>query len=250
MQMSKSTWDDYQAVILAGGFGTRVKHILGEIPKPLAQVNGTPFLNWILRKLIAQGINNIALSTHYQAQKIEDFVSSNFQNENIKCIKEPNPQGTAGAVMFVKNTLENKLGTCKSKYIVLNGDSLIAGDLSEAVEMLGEDEDCVIIGVEVFDTGRYGRLEIDESNNNLMRFEEKRSGAGIINAGVYLIKGAILDKYQKQKLPISFEYDVFPKMIADKHKIKVFLMDCPFIDIGTEGSLAEASEFVRENCNE
>lgn len=249
MQMSKSVWDDYQAVILAGGFGTRVKHILGELPKTLAQVNDAPFLNWVLRRLIKQGVKNIALSTHYQAQAIEDFVSSNFQNQNIKCIKEPIPQGTAGAVMFVKSTLENQMEACKSKFIVMNGDSLIAKDLSEAVDMLGEDEDCVIVGVLASDTDRYGRLEVDQ-NNNLKRFEEKRSGAGIINAGIYLIKGAILDKYHMQKLPISFEYDVFPKMIADKHKIKVFLANSPFIDIGTESSLADAGQFVRDHCNE
>lgn len=246
--MCKSIWDEYQGVILAGGFGTRVKHILGEIPKPMAHVNGAPFLYWIIKRLLRQGLQNIVLSTHYQARIIETFVRNNFKDQNIKCIQEPTPQGTAGGVIFIKNILENQMRMYKSKFIVLNGDSMVAGDFSGAVDMLAADTDCVIIGVQASDTDRYGRLEID-SNNILLRFEEKKAGVGIINAGVYLIRSSIFGKYQGYIKPISFEYDIFPSMIADNKKIKVFVMNCPFIDIGTESSLAYANKFVQDNMN-
>ncbi|WP_353432676.1 sugar phosphate nucleotidyltransferase [Polynucleobacter sp. MWH-UH23A] len=248
MQMFKSDWDEYQAIILAGGFGTRVKHLLGGLPKPMAQVNGAPFLHWVIKSLLMQGLKHVALSTHYQARLIEKFISNDFKDQNIKCIEEPSPQGTAGGVIFVKNALESQNSACKAKFLVLNGDSLIAGDFSRAAEMLADDIDCVILGVQTSNTDRYGRLIIDE-NYNLLSFEEKMSGAGIINAGVYLIRASVFEKYQGCKTPISFEYDIFPKMITDNKKIKVFLMKCPFIDIGTESSLANASQFVREYLN-
>ena len=247
--MCKSIWDDYQGVILAGGFGTRVKHILKDIPKPMAEVNGTPFLYWIITRLLRQGLDNIVLSTHYQGPIIETFIHKNFNDKNIKCIQEPTPQGTGGGVIFVKKVLENQMSLFKNKFIVLNGDSLIAGDFSKATDMMEEDTDCVIIGVEATDTDRYGRLKIDK-NNILMSFEEKKSGIGIINAGIYLIRSCIFDEYQSLKKPISFEYDIFPAMIKDKKIIKVFLMNCPFIDIGTEVSLAYANKFIRDNFNE
>ena len=248
MQTSNSIWDEYQAIVLAGGFGTRIKHLLGDIPKPMALVNGSPFLFWVIENLLRQKIKQIAISTHYQPQSIEDFVSKHFNKENIKCIKEDFPMGTAGAVLHVRASLRREYNFCKSKFLVLNGDSLIVGDLSGAIRKLVDGIDCVIIGVQASDTGRYGRLEIDEEDN-LLCFEEKRSGVGIINAGVYLIRGNLLDDFDGLKTPISFEYDFFPKIISKKKKIKIFLMKCPFIDIGTENSLAVASNFISDHFN-
>jgi D-glycero-alpha-D-manno-heptose 1-phosphate guanylyltransferase len=248
MQMSSSIWDEYQAIVLAGGFGTRIKHLLGDLPKPMAPVNGSPFLFWVIENLLRQKIKQIAISTHYQAKSIEVFVDKCFDKNNIKCIKEDFPRGTAGAVLHVRSSLRREYNLCKSKFLVLNGDSLIVGDLSGAVRKLTDGIDCVIIGLQVSDTGRYGRLEIDE-DDNLLRFEEKRSGAGIINAGVYLIRGNLLDDFDSFESPISFEYDFFPKIISKKKKIKIYLMNCPFIDIGTENSLADASNFISDNFN-
>ena len=107
-----------QALILAGGKGTRLGEITQETPKPLLLVAGKPFIEHLIISLKKQGIKNIIISTGYKSEKFEEYISNNpFEGIEIKCIPEPEPLGTGGAVKFIEEHL-------RSSFLVLNGDTI------------------------------------------------------------------------------------------------------------------------------
>ena len=231
------------SVILAGGYGTRVKHLLPNVPKPMASVADKPFLEWILRYLKSQGITQNVLSTGYLSEVIEEH----FQNQPIPdievyCCREKQPLGTAGG--FLNGV--KKTNISPNAWLVMNGDSLIVAQFNKMTSYLDDyDVNGVILGVSVEDTSRYGSLVIDKSGN-LLSFAEKRQGTGIINSGVYLFRHQILEKFPS-KLPLSFEYDVFPTLLREQKTIKVHQIKAPFLDIGTPETLPKAEAFILEN---
>ncbi|BAP16924.1 nucleotidyltransferase family protein [cyanobacterium endosymbiont of Epithemia turgida] len=234
------------SVILAGGYGTRVKHLLPNVPKPMASVADKPFLEWILRYLKSQGITQNILSTGYLSEVIEEH----FQNQpvpdiEVYCCQEKQPLGTAGGFL---NVVE-QTNISSNSWLVMNGDSLIVAQFNKMISYLDNYEvDVVILGVSVEDTSRYGSLVVDKSGN-LISFAEKRQGAGIINGGVYLFRHQVLEKFPS-RFPLSFEYDVFPALLNKKQLIKVHQIKAPFLDIGTPETLPKAEAFILENFSQ
>lgn len=229
-------------VILAGGMGTRIRHLLDRIPKPLAPVRGKPFLEWVLKFLSKQGLQHIIFSTGYMAEKIDIFSSQNPHGLNLKCAREDFPLGTAGGVL---NAID-KYGLDFENVLVLNGDSLVLTELSPLFECLKNSFIKVaMLGVKVSSAERFGTLAIKEGGY-LAGFKEKQEGAGLINAGVYLFRKEVLQELPRGK-SLSFEFDIFPRLLIQNIPIKVIEVDAPFIDIGTEKSLNEASLFIEKN---
>lgn len=231
------------AVILAGGFGTRVKHLLPDIPKPMAKVLDKPFLEWIIRYLHQQNINNFLLSTGYLSTIIKDYFNTSlFDNLSIKCYEELEPLGTGGG--FINAVKQDKGYT--DYWLVANGDSLIFSNLKPFFECLNDDTvEGVILGLTVEDASRYGSLKFDD-DYNLISFAEKKDGKGIINGGIYLLKNDVLAKFP-QNNKLSFEYDIFPYLLSQGCKIKVHITSAPFLDIGTPETLIQAEKFIAEN---
>lgn len=229
-------------VILAGGMGTRIRHLLDDLPKPLAPVNGRPFLEWILRFISKQKHGSIIFSTGYLADKIETFATQNILGINIKCVREDFPLGTAGGVL---NALD-KYGADFDNVLVLNGDSLVLADFTPLFECFKDSSIKVaVLGVQVENADRFGTLDVGEKGR-LVGFKEKQAGSGLINAGVYLFRREILDSLPRSA-SLSFELDIFPKLLVKNVPIKVVDVDAPFIDIGTESSLGDASLFIENN---
>ena len=108
-----------------------------------------------------------------------------------------------------------------------------------------ETVDAALLGVRVPDASRYGTLRVG-ADGALLGFAEKRVGAGLVNGGVYLFRRAIVGRFPAKR-PLSFEYDVFPSLIASGARIATVPCDAPFLDIGTEASLAQANAFIRDN---
>jgi len=231
------------AVVLAGGFGTRVRHILGDLPKPLAPVCGYPFLHWVLRFLAGQGITRIALATHFNAEKIESFVAAfGDARLRISCVREDSPLGTAGAFLNAAQVMQPP----PAGYLVMNGDSLALTPLADLTNAgLSPGASGALFARHVVDASRYGRVLTDDASR-LLEFAEKRPGSGLVNAGIYVFPRETLDAFPSQQ-PLSFEYDVFPGLIAAGRRILVTNAEVPFIDIGTEASLAEAEAFIEAN---
>ncbi len=243
MSHTPMTLGDITAVILAGGFGTRVKHLLPGIPKPMAPVAGKPFLEWVVRYLAQQRIQRVVLSVGYLADVIEHhFLPQPVPGVHITCVRETEALGTAGGFL---NAIAHTPGQPPA-WLVLNGDSLVCTQFQALVDCLRDNRvDGAIVGVAVDDRSRYGGLAQDE-HSNLIGFTEKSPGAGLINAGIYLLRHTLLTEFPSA-LPSSFEYDVFPAWIARSIPLRVQPVTAPFLDIGTPESLPQADLFIRNH---
>ena len=242
--MNKISPEQIIAVVLAGGFGTRVKHLLGNLPKPMASVNGRPFLEWVVRYLAAQKIRRVILSTGHLAEVVaKHFQSQPVKNVRVICVPETKPLGTAGGFLNAIAGMAEK----PAAWLVLNGDSLAPAPLEQMLQSLDDPEIAgAILGVRVADASRFGTI-LQNANGDLAGFNEKKPGAGVINAGIYLFRASTIWLFS-DKTPLSFETEVFPALIAGNIRPKVCVTDAPFLDIGTPESLPLAGEFIRRNA--
>ena len=230
-------------VVLAGGLGTRISHLIPELPKPLAVVAGKPFIEWVVRYLYKQDIRQIVFSTYHYAAKVNQFADGlKITGLNLMCVEETSPLGTAGGFL---NALEGS-GDQLSNTLVLNGDSIVLTNLESLLGALNDPRiDGAMLGVHVNDAARFGTINVDREGV-LCGFKEKRVGAGLISGGVYLFRRAIVDRFPGNR-PLSFEHEVFPALLANGVRIRVVPCDAPFLDIGTEDSLAQAGVFIKDN---
>jgi D-glycero-alpha-D-manno-heptose 1-phosphate guanylyltransferase len=231
------------AVVLAGGFGTRIAHLLPGIPKPMVPVTGKPFLEWVVRGLARQGIRKLILSTGHLA----DVVERHFQTQPVgevvcRCVPEKQPLGTAGGFLNAVRLA----GEMPPAWLVVNGDSLVFADLTLAAAELDDPTVAgVLIGCAMADASRYGTVAIGPGGE-LRGFSEKRPGRGVISAGMYLLRDSLVRQFPGT-LPLSFEQQVFPQLIARGLRLKVCVVDAPFLDIGTPDSLRQAESFIVQN---
>jgi D-glycero-alpha-D-manno-heptose 1-phosphate guanylyltransferase len=233
-------------VILAGGFGTRIKHLIGETPKPMYQVLGRPFLEWLVRFYASQGIRRFVISTGYKADIIQQhFNQLSVSNTTILCVREESPLGTAGG--FVNAVRKSMLGS--PAWFVANGDSICIDKVQGMIDTVGQTScDLAVLGLHCNDATRFGTLECDH-DGRLVRFAEKRPGIGIINAGLYLLKSDLIKVFPVNR-PLGFENDVFPVLLSMDAQISVVKSEGNFIDIGVEQTLRETETFIRENLLE
>ena len=240
--------EQISAVVLAGGFGRRIQHLLPDLPKPMAPVNGRPFLEWVVRYLAAQKIRRVILSTGHLAETIEKhFQSQPVKDVRVACVPETKPLGTAGGFLNAIHDAADGGRPQGPAWLVMNGDSLAPAPLAQMFQSLDDSKnDGAILGVRVADASRFGTIS-QNARGELAGFNEKKPGAGVINAGIYLFRAAAIDSFP-DKTPLSFETEVFPALIAEKIRLKVCVTDAPFLDIGTPESLPLAEEFIRRNA--
>jgi D-glycero-alpha-D-manno-heptose 1-phosphate guanylyltransferase len=216
-----------EAIILAGGFGTRLQEVIKDVPKPLAPVNDKPFLDYILKHLAHYGIKRVVLSVGYLAEKVIKRYGNSFQGMEIVYSVEEEPLGTGGGIRLA-------MQQCHAyDILVLNGDSFFDIDLhsfynkhSEAVS------DASLALRKVSDASRYGTITLGEFDK-ISAFKEKnaREKSGTINAGVYVIDSdSYMDETPANK-SFSIEKDFFEKKI-DTLNLYGFTYDGYFIDIG------------------
>ncbi len=231
------------AVILAGGYGTRVQHLLPDVPKPMAPVAGKPFLEWIISYLKVQGITKVVISTGYLGELIEEYFQTQpISGMEIICCREHSPLGTAGGFL----NAVNQSAKVPLAWLVLNGDSIVLAELTSLSTHLSDPAiSGVLVGLEVDDASRYGSIACDEKGL-LVGFEEKRPGKGIINGGIYLLRHSLLKDFPS-KSPLSFEKEVFPDLLNKGFCLKAQTVKAPFLDIGTPESLTQAEGFIVQN---
>ena len=224
------------AFVLAGGMGTRLRSAVADRPKVLAPVQGRPFLAFLLDRLAGAGVRHIVLGTGYMADAVKAAFGDEHAGMRLSYSREPAPLGTGGALRLALPQLRS------DPILVLNGDSFFDADLAGFVRAFGAcDARAALLRTQVQDVGRYGQVHVAE-DGRVLSFEEKgdASGAGWINAGVYLFRSAVLHAIPAER-PVSLEKDVFPSLIgcglfASSQRGK-------FIDIGTPESYAEAEAF-------
>lgn len=228
------TLADIQAVILAGGKGTRLKSVVSDVPKPLAVVSGRPFIDWVLIGLAQARARRVILCTGYLASMLREFVRDGRRwGLEVLHSEEPEPLGTAGALRYALHLIESEL------VLVLNGDSWCFSNLDSFLQWhLSRHSRASVLLTQVNDCSRFGSVEVD-GTSKIRRFVEKppRAGPGWINAGVYLIDRMHIAGIEPGR-PASMECDLFPSMI-DKG-LYGYRTSGRFIDIGTPESFASA----------
>jgi D-glycero-alpha-D-manno-heptose 1-phosphate guanylyltransferase len=231
------------AVVLAGGLGTRIKHLVPDLPKPMVPVRARPFMEWVIGYLRHEGIGRVLISTGHLGEAIErHFAAQPTPGVALRCFRESAALGTAGGFLHAVRSS----GEQPDAWLVLNGDSLAFADLEAAATELNEPQvQGVVVGVSMPDTSRYGRIALDQTGR-LLQFEEKQPGSGVINAGIYAFKPELLSKFPTKR-PLSFEQDVFPQLLAQGTHLQVSVTAAPFLDIGTPESLLHAEAFIEQN---
>lgn len=210
-------------VVLAGGFGTRLRAVVADVPKPMAPVAGRPFLELLLAALARQGVRRVVLSVGYKAELIEGHFGPRFGPVELVYEVESKPLGTGGA-------LRRSLARCRSESaLVVNGDTYLDFDLAALQAAWARAPGPTIVGVEVADTLRYGRLRIEQGR--VREFCEKgMAGPGVINSGHYLLPTSLLAGCALAD-PFSFEADFLVPNI-ERLQVGAFVASGAFIDIG------------------
>lgn len=215
-----------EAIILAGGLGTRLQDVVKEIPKSMALINGRPFLEYQLNYLESWGVNRVILSVGYKSEIISDHFKDKYKSIEIEYSHEDEPLGTGGGI---KRAFEK----VKSEYaFVFNGDTFFDVDLEKLHDFsLLNNADVLLVLRFVDDVKRYGAIK-NNAENIITEFCEKNntSGEGYINGGIYLINK---EYFQKFDLPekFSIEKDFFEKY-HKLNKFYAFHSSSYFRDIG------------------
>lgn len=228
------------AIILAGGFGTRLQSVVSDLPKPMAPVNGEPFLNYQLNYLKHYDIKKVILSLGYLPEKIKDFYGGNFNGLEIDYVIEKEPLGTGGGIRLA---LE-KCG--EEKTFVLNGDSFFDVDLTKFYKLHSQNNSEISLALRnVSNAERYGTIEKDK-DNRIISFKEKSALAkeGIINGGVYILDKKIFFNSTPSNKNFSIEKDFFEIQLQSL-QITGFEFDGYFIDIGIPEDYTKAQHDLK-----
>ena len=214
-----------EAVILAGGFGTRLSHVLGNIPKPMAPVYGKPFLCYLLDRLADSGVQHVVLATGHLHEQIESYFHDGYRGIKVSFSNESTPLFTGGAIAKAANYIESE------DFLVLNGDTLFDIDLAAFYEFHCSRKAHLSVALrEVPDTGRYGAVECVDGCITAFREKEQSSGAGCINGGIYAISHEWL---MQQSLPEKFSFEKeLMQPLAGAEGFSGMRFSDYFIDIG------------------
>lgn len=224
-------------VILAGGRGSRLRPVLPYQPKVMAEFHGRPFLAYLLDQLVVGGVQKVVLCTGYRGEEIRTRLGDVYGPIPLTYSHEDEPLGTGGALRLALPVLDS------DPVMVMNGDSLIEADLQDYLAwFLGRPAAAALLLTRVEDTARFGRVEV-AGDGSITNFQEKGvPGPGWINAGVYLLKKAVLELMEPRRF-LSLEGDLLPSLVGQG--LYGQQVAGKFIDIGTLESYAVAAEFLR-----
>jgi D-glycero-alpha-D-manno-heptose 1-phosphate guanylyltransferase len=224
-----------EAIILAGGLGTRLRDTVPDLPKCMAPVAGRPFLFYVINYLRSQGLEKFIFSLGYKHEIIEQWLAEQFPTLDYQCVIEEEPLGTGGAIALACPEVKGE------NVIVTNGDTIFKSDISRLISShLDKDADCTLTLKPMKDFDRYGVVELDE-NNAIKNFKEKQFySSGLINGGIYALN---VKKFLSGNLPakFSFEKDYLEKLYPTRKFFGV-IDDGYFIDIGIPADYARAQQ--------
>lgn len=222
-----------EAIVLAGGLGTRLRSVIADLPKPLAPVAGRPFLAHLLDQLAASGLRRVILATGYLAEKIEQTIGPRWAGMDIAYSREPEPLGTGGAILRAANLLQGE------GVHLANGDTFLRYDLRAIERMVHRAGAALGVALaDVPDVARYGAVEL--SGDRVTAFLEKGGhGPGLINAGSYFLTASGVGDLPADERAYSFENRVLlPEAMAGR--LVAFRETSDFIDIGVPADYAHA----------
>lgn len=236
----------HEALILAGGKGTRLKDVAPGVPKPLLPVAGRAFIEWLIISLRSRGCSRVVLSVGYRAEQIVDHFSGVDLGLEMVISPEDTPLGTGGALRLALPHLEG------NRFLVLNGDSICPFSIQKMEEVHTRHQARATLWlVGVPDASRFGEVVADP-DGRVLAFREKKARPccakpRFISAGVYVVERVWAQSIPRQR-SISLETELFPLLINDG--LWSVSGKGPFLDIGTPESLARADDFLARNWPE
>lgn len=211
-----------EAIILAGGLGTRLAKTVKDRQKVMAPVGGRPFLDYVLLYLKEQGFSKIILAVAFHNEQIREYYGTCFEGIEISYSVEKEPLGTGGAI---KQALQF---SSQSYVAVINGDTFFKIDFDALYNLAKEKNAHIVLAAkEMPDCTRHSTLEIGNNSRILQFSEKKENGKGYINGGAYVIRKDIFEKCPDGKF--SFEKELLEKMKDGLYAVK---SDSYFIDMG------------------
>lgn len=230
------------AIILAGGFGTRLQSVVNDVPKPMAPIGNKPFLKYLLDYLIEHQIQNVVLCTGYKHEVIENYFLNDYKSLSITYSVEQEPLGTGGAIKEALKYVSSE------EVLILNGDTLFNVDLQTFRHQHKETDADISVALKYlvkFD--RYGSVVLNK--NKIVKFDEKKyMDEGYINGGIYILNSEILKNYDLPK-SFSFEKEILESKV---NELKVMGYKCNeyFIDIGIPEDYIKSQTEIKELFNE
>jgi len=222
-----------EAIILAGGLGTRLRSAVPDLPKCMAPVNGKPFIGYVIEYLKTQGITTFILSLGYKSEAITDYIYSTYPSLNVKVVIEEEPLGTGGAIKLACSK------AIEQNVLVTNGDTLFSVDIQKLIQYhLQSQSNCTLSLKPMSNFDRYGVVELTETGRIASFNEKKYYDKGLINGGLYILNVAnFLNIPSEQKF--SFEKDFLE---AYFQTVPMFgqEQDAYFIDIGIPKDFQQA----------
>lgn len=224
-----------EAIILAGGLGTRLRSVVEQQPKSMAPINERPFLEYLLDFLAIQGIQRIIFSVGYKSTHITDHFGKKYKELSIDYAHEKEPLGTGGAI---KNAMQF---TRTNDVLVTNGDSLFLCDVQQQYQLHQDKQSDLTLALKPMKNfERYGTVVLNE-DQRIVQFNEKRpTNEGFINGGVYIFNKSSFDKINFP-LKFSIEKDYFENYL-NRLSFHAISDDAYFLDIGIPVDYARAQE--------
>ncbi len=228
------------ALILAGGFGTRLQGVVKDVPKPMADVRGQPFLAHLIRYYQSQGVTQFVLSVGYKAESIINYFGASFESVAIQYIREDQPLGTGGAI---KHAL-NHLTADWLPSLIVNGDTWFEPNVSSFAAFARTKNTPVCLSVKPMPLNdRYGSVLLD-ARGNINGFRAEPSDHANINAGCYCIQPLVLQTLlASYPDTFSFESNCLPKL-AQAGQLSGYVVDATFLDIGIPTDYAKAASVL------
>lgn len=225
-----------EALVLAGGLGTRLRSVVSDLPKPMAPIGDKPFLEYILKYLQKNGITRAILSVGYKWETIREYFGDKFENIELAYSVEDEPLGTGGAIKKAMNQVKN------NKVYIINGDTFFDVDLKSLV--LEDDSKLILSLKHMTNFDRYGCVESDDNNLITAFIEKGYRESGNINGGIYLASKNIFDNFD---LDEKFSFEEFMQVSFEKLTISVKVFQKYFIDIGIPEDYQKAQSEIKNH---
>jgi len=224
-----------ECIVLAGGLGTRLRSVVADKPKCMAPVGDVPFIDYLLRYLLKEGMTHVVLSLGHLSDQVIAYIESNEWTLKVDFVIEEEPLGTGGAIMNALDELE------EDEFFIMNGDTLFNVDLfdySNWHQEKGSKLSLALKPMRQFD--RYGSVQLGENNKITAFLEKQYCEEGLINGGIYVANREYLEGLHLPE-KFSFEKDVLETQVKAGN-VYGFESDSYFIDIGVPADYERAQQ--------
>lgn len=228
---------EIEVLILAGGFGTRLRSVVSDLPKPMVHVANYPFVEFVLKYLKEQGFTHFCFLTGFMSEKVESYFKDGAHLDvSIRYSVEESPLGTGGSV---KKAIQS---SSKNFFLIVNGDTLF---LFNTEDLLSTSKVFSMALCRVPDVSRYGEVILENGIVTYFKEKSEELRGGDINSGIYFTSRKIID-FMPSMEAFSLEKDVFPRLVT-QCEIQGVQAEVPFLDIGVPEDFYRAPSFIKQH---